>query len=479
MQLPEFLLIRRNQYIIGGIVMVLLIGIIIALTQQKPAAPPTVNEQVTLNWWKPFYGNEIYSDIISDFKRLPGNQNININIVTKEYNPDYYKNLIGDIARKAGPDIFTIRNDDLPAYKEYMSPISPFTGAELARYKGDHVDLAVRDTIDRDKVYAITSYVENLQLYYNKTILSQNNIPLPPKTWSELDRQLSSLNKRNLSSLNFEQSAISLGTGGRGTGEQPNINRLEDIIPMLIFQFGGQIYDYQSSKPILGTIKNEKDSAIGNVTAKIDEKTKENNPTYRAIKFYLDFASDSTSRYSWNTSSDNNVDAFVNGKLAYIINYSYLADDIKQRNDRIQFDVAPIPQFDPQVKKTYGFFFMDGMNRELEFDTKSKAKKIAAEKFLQYLSTKPAQSKFVAKTRLPGSRKDVVNDQINSDDRIRLFAEGSLYADNYYKPDVVSTEKLWANMIQRVQYANQPATESINQTIREYNAIIQSGAKTR
>jgi ABC-type glycerol-3-phosphate transport system substrate-binding protein len=88
MQLPEFLLIRRNQYIIGGISFVLIVGIIFALTQQKPTAAPVVNEQVTLNWWKPFYGNEIYSDIINDFKKLPGNQNININIVTKEYNGD-------------------------------------------------------------------------------------------------------------------------------------------------------------------------------------------------------------------------------------------------------------------------------------------------------------------------------------------------------------------------------------------------------
>jgi ABC-type glycerol-3-phosphate transport system substrate-binding protein len=483
MQLPEFLLIRRNQYIVGGIIFVLLFGLVLALTNRGPAKQlAVVSEPVTLTWWKPFYGSDVYSEVINDFKKLPGNEQITINIVKKEYNGEYYKNLIGDIARKAGPDIFTLRNDDLPAYKEYMTPISTISNASLAKYKQDFTDLAVRDTIDRDKVYAITTYIENLQLYYNKTILDQNSIPLPPKTWSELDLQLSKLNKRNVNSLNFDQSAISLGTGGRGLDGEPNINRLEDIIPMLLFQNGGQMYDYQSNQPVFGRNKNEKDVALGISTAssfKLDDKTKETNPTYRSLKFYTDFASDGQSRYSWNTTSNNNIDAFVNGKLAYMLHYSYEADEIKQRNDRIQFDVAPLPQLDNGVKKTYGFFFMDGMNRELEFDVKQKNKKTAAERFLTYLATKDAQIKFVAKTRLPGSRKDVIAEQVNSDDRIRIFAEGALYADNYYKPDVIATEKLWVDLVERVQYKNQPLSDSITQAVREYNALVQQGQKTR
>jgi ABC-type glycerol-3-phosphate transport system substrate-binding protein len=483
MQLPEFLLIRRNQYIIGGIVAVLLIGLIVVLTSNRATpAPKVANEPVTLTWWKPFYGSDVYSEIIQDFKKIPGNQSINISLITKEYGQEYYRSLINDIARNAGPDIFTLRNDDLPAYKEYMTPISTLNGGALAKYKTDFTDLAVRDTIDRDRVYAVTSYIENLQLFYNETILAQNSIALPPKTWSELDRQLSILNQRNLNSLNFDQSAISLGTGGRGLDGSPNINRHEDIIPMLLFQNGGQMYDYTSNRVVFGQGKNAKDVSIGvasGTSFRIDEATKDTNPTFRALQFYTDFASEGKSRYSWNTTSNNNIDAFVNGKLAYMVHYSYMSEEIRNRNDRIQFDVAPLPQLDNSVKKTYGFFFMDGMNRQLELDPKLKAKKVASEKFLTYLSTKEAQQKFVSKTRLPGSRKDVVNEQINSDDQIRIFAEGSLYADNYYKPDVVATEKLWSDLVQRVQYNNQPLSESISQAVREYNALVQKGAKLR
>jgi ABC-type glycerol-3-phosphate transport system substrate-binding protein len=480
MQIPEFLLVRRNQIIIAICIVIIIVVVIILNRPKEQLVVPA--SEVTLTWWNPFYGNDVYADIIADFKKIPGNNGITFNPVTKDYGPEYYRTLIADIAKNAGPDIFSIRNDDLPAYKEYMTPITQFKGDVLNAYKRDFVDLVVRDTIDRENVYAIASYVENMQLYYNKNILAQSGIALPPKTWTELDRQLAQINKRNSSSLNFDQSAISLGTGGRGLEGPPNINRLEDIMPLLLFQNSGQLYEYKTNRSVFGMSKNQRDVDTGLASGtnfKLDEKDKENNPTYRSIKFYTDFANDGTSRYSWNTASNNNLDAFVDGKLAYMLHYSYQADAIRGRNDRLPFDVAPLPQLDPSLKRTYGFFFMDGMNRALEKDPKQLAKKQAASRFLFYLSTKEAQEKFNAKTRTPAARKDVITKQQSADDQIRIFAEGALYADNYYKPDVEAAEKIWRDLVERVQYKNQPLTESINQAVREYNVLVQNGPKLR
>jgi ABC-type glycerol-3-phosphate transport system substrate-binding protein len=222
MQLPYFLQSRNNQIIVGVVVLIIVSTLAIILWPKGTPTLPPDTTPVTLTWWKPFYGNETYGDTIADFKKLY--PNVTVQIVTQQYDTKYYQSLIADIAKNAGPDIFTIRNDDLPAYKEYMTPIRQFQGAELAKYKTEFADLVVRDTMDRDKVYAITSYIDNIQLYYNKTILAQSGVAIVPSTWNELNGQLSKLNKRDANSLNFSQSAISLGTGGRGVEGAPNIN---------------------------------------------------------------------------------------------------------------------------------------------------------------------------------------------------------------------------------------------------------------
>jgi ABC-type glycerol-3-phosphate transport system substrate-binding protein len=479
MQIPEFLLNRRNQIIIAVVLVIVIIITTVSLTQAKPKPKVVKKDPVTLSWWKPFYGKDAYSKIIDDFKKIPGNENISIDIVTKKYDDTYYSSLLSDMARNAGPDIFSIRNDDLPAYEEFMTPLTNIVGSELSEYKQNFVDLVVKETIDRDKVYAVTSYVDNLQLYYNKNMLAQSGIALPPSTWSDLDRQLPLLNKRSLNSSQFTQSAISLGVGGRASEGISNINRHEDILPLLIFQNGGQVYDNQSKKVTFGLAKNKQDLDLNIVTGtnfKLDENDKQQNPTYRAIKFYTDFADQSSSRYSWNTSLDYNTDAFIKGKLAYILHYSYFSDEVKLSNERLPFSVAPLPQLDTSIKKTYGFYFMDGINRALETNAPKKA---AAEKFLKYLTTKEAQQEFAEKTKLPGARKETINQQINSDDTIRLFAAGALYADNYYKPNVVATEKIWSDLVERIQYTGQPLSESINQAINQYTTLVQKGPTLR
>jgi ABC-type glycerol-3-phosphate transport system substrate-binding protein len=478
MQLPYFLQNRRNQIIVGVVTFILITMMAVILWPRSATPLPVDTTPVSLTWWKPFYGNETYSDTINDFKKIY--PNVNIQIVTQQYNTEYYQNLIADIAKNAGPDIFTLRNDDLPAYKEYMTPIRQFQGAQLAKYKTDFADLVVRETMDRDKVFAITSYVDNLALYYNKTILAQSGVAIVPSTWAELDGQLNKINKRSATDLNFTQSAISLGTGGRSADGIPNINRLQDILPMLIFQQGGQLFDYQQNRSVFGNNKNSSDVNSGLSTGQnfnTDTSIDVNSPTYKAMKFYADFANPQSNRYSWNNASPNNVDAFVEGKLAYILHYSYFQDTIASRNSRLQYGVAPMPQLDTNFKKTYGFYFMDGINRNLETDPTKAKKREAAERFLYFLSLPEQQRKFVTKTSLPAARKDIVNEQLNGDEKLRVFAAGSLFSDNYYKPDVQATEKIWNDLFERVWYGGETLDSSLKKSIIQYNTLVISGPK--
>jgi ABC-type glycerol-3-phosphate transport system substrate-binding protein len=507
---------RKLQIGIGVVLIIALLGAFFIITgNNKPREVNIIQEEVDypvkLVWWKQYYGTEVYAEIVKGFKELPQYKNVEIEIIKKPSDGEYYKDLLQDISRGSGPDIFTISNDDLPAYKEYMTPITNVNNINakpipdnkmLEDYKEKFVDLAINQTLDRNQLYAITSYIENMQLYYNANLLSQAGIVNPPATWADLDKQIPLLNKRDVNGVNFLQSAISLGTGFINKSNDSdipklNINRFQDIIPLLIFQSGGQLYDYNTEKVSFGEINNTPVRSINLAEDSIETENKSNNNdsiAKQAIKFFSSFSDVNSSRYSWNGSSEDNKTAFVEGRLAYILHYSYFQNEIKNRNPSLKYNIAKIPQLNQENKKTYGFFYMDGLNKKMADDvarlnagqvktdeSKAATKKLqVARDFMYYLSQKEQQQIFADKTLLPSAHKDVIDSQmVNGSVNARKFAEGALYAENYYKPDVKRSEKIWGEMMYRIQFENISLNNSLAQAIEEYSNIVKDKPKIR
>lgn len=491
------LLSNRKFQIIGGIALLLIVGLVVYLfsNQTAPAAPVT-EVKAEIIWWNAGGNTKAYEQIVKDFQALPGNRSVNVRIINVDYTngKDYYQKLITGMAKNNGPDIFTIRNDELPAWKDYLTPITGvFNRTDtqiLADYRTNFADIVVQNTVDRDKIYAAANYVDTLQIYYNKTLLQQAKIALPPTTWTEMGNQLSLLNKRDTNN-NFDQSAISLGTGFKlkngNVEKDSNISNFQDIIPTLILQTGGQIYDFKTDQIRLGSERNQNDVSTritGNQN--FNQAFNKDNPAYSALRFYLDFSEPNTTRYSWNNTNKNNIDSFLEGKLAYIINYSDFQATIADRNPRLDYGVSELPQLDTTNKKTYGKYFMNVINRQLEIPTLQNPNDITARQklqktreFLYYLTTPSAQEKFTTETNLPASTKTMIDRQLRGDERLKIFAGGVLFAENYYKADVDRAEKMWGNLIYRVQFENKTLDESLSLAINEYNLAVKDGAKIR
>lgn len=472
----------RKAQIILGLVILLIFALLLLLIFSNRSAPKAVvvadTTPVNLIWQRPRNTSSNYSEILSSFRAIPGNEQVNIRIVEKDFDDNYYKDLLVDFAKEKGPDIFSFNNQDFWAAQEWLTPITNIPGTPdsklLADYKSNFTDLVVKDSVYLDKIYAVSSYVDTIQMYYNKNLLEQAGIPLPPPTWDDLQKQLAVLNKINTDKT-FRQSAISLGTGfidnTKETQKDQNIVNFQDIIPLLIFQNKGQLYDLQSKSVTFGS----------NIQG---GSTDTQNPTNLALQFYLSFADPQNIRYSWNTSSKNNVDSFLEGKVAYILNYSSFQNEIEKRQNRIRYGITEVPQIskDSNNKKTFGKYFMDGISRKLELDTQnypsdySKTKKLQkAREFLNYLTTKEAQKQFLAKSSLPAARKDLIAEQQSGDEKIRIFAAGSLYADSYYKPNNALNNEMWGNLIYRIQFENKSLKESLATAVSEYGLTVQKG----
>jgi ABC-type glycerol-3-phosphate transport system substrate-binding protein len=479
---------NRLVLIIAG-VLILVLATAAGIFFNRGDAPVVVdNTPIELVWWKLDQDERTYDDIIDAYLAETRVQNVDITVVNPEFGTEeeYYRELLKAFAQGTGPDIFSIRHDDFPAWREFMTPITGVFGIPdsqiFADYNTNFIDLVKKDTIYRDQIYGVASYVDNLQLYYNEDILEQANISTPPPTWDRLIQDLTSLNERSLTGGLFEQSGISLGTGllakNGNVAEDNNVAAFEDILPMLIFQNGGQLYDYQAERTIFG----------GNDPSNLlqDPSLTSEDPALTAVEFYLSFANPTSNRYSWSTESEKNTEEFLEGKLAYMINYRSFDAEIQERNDRLNYSVAELPQLDINNRKTYGRFYVDGINRQLELDFDqnptdpvARRKLQISREFMYYLTTENAQELFAVETGLPGAHRTILNQQIAGDERLRIFARGALVADNYYKPDPNRVDKMWGDLVYRVQFENNTVRESLSTAIQEYSIMVQNGPQLR
>ena len=151
-----------------------------------------------------------------------------------------------------------------------------------------------------------------------------------PETWEELieaSRRLTTVDSQN----GLTQSGIALGTAR-------NINRSTDIVNALLLQTGTGLehLDY-----------NESSSRF-----RFGEEGRE------AIDFYMQFSDINSAEYTWNLNRDYSIDAFGERGTAMMINYSWHYNTIKRKNNRLNFAVAPLPQFEGRDPKNFPNYWM-------------------------------------------------------------------------------------------------------------------------
>jgi len=167
------------------------------------------------------------------------------------------------------------------------------------------------------------------------------------------------------------------------------------------------------------------------------------NPGAQALEFYTQFSNPAKEVYSWNETNNHSIDAFVAGQVAMMFSYSYTIENIRGKAPFLNFGVAPMPQIDlgkPRVN--YSNYFAEGVS-------KASPNPDVAWDFLKFATTQEQLQNYYATNRLPASRKDIITTQI-ADPELGIFAEGSLTAKTFYKPDAGKIETIFANMINDV-----------------------------
>lgn len=422
-----------------------------------------------LEVWGFFDDRDNLSDIISNYR------NINPNVSDIEYKKltydTYEKEVLEALASGQGPDIFLIQNTELPGFVDKISP-APAEILNEKKFRSDFVDVVVTDFLYQNQVAAVPLSVDSLGLYYNKDLFNQAGLTAPPKDWNEFTEDVKKLTKFN-SSGEIAQAGTSLGTAY-------NINRSTDVLSMLMLQNGISMTD-----------------STGRVS--FDSPSGEDS-----LNFYTQFAKRGSAFYTWNPRLHYSTDAFSEGTLAMMFNYSWHVNTVKSKAPKLNFAVAPIPQFTDKPPANYASYWGYAVAKNKIPDVpvsggvqsaptvSNETRILEAWKFLAYLTTKPESNievtasvggttqvvssnfdpaaDYISKTGMPSARRDIIETQKN-DSWVGVFALGNLIAKSWRQVDPRSTEAIMAEMIDQVNRGQETIHDAISVAVRRINQL--------
>lgn len=276
----------------------------------KESAPPY---SIDLEIWSPFDESDAYRQILGPYQDV-NDAHIGDVAFRKKTEETYREDLLAAFAEGNGPDVFLIRNAWLSQFERLIEPVPDAIVTEK-EFRDAFVDAAIDDLVVDGRIYGVPMAVDSLALYYNKDLMNAAGIASPPSTWEEFLRDTRLLNRIDYNG-NITQSAIAMGT-------TKNINRSTDILLALAWQQG-----LRPSRKGLSDDVPFSDAAMK-----------------EAVEFYTQFAKTGSPYYSWNSNQHYSIDAFYEGRLAMMINYSWHIDTIRKKNAKLDFGVSPLPQF--------------------------------------------------------------------------------------------------------------------------------------
>lgn len=329
----------------------------IALSGCKKQAATDPNANKIIVW--SFEDEDTWKSVEKEFEKSYKGYEL---VYQKQTLDDSYENrLLNSILSGQGPDVWSMPNDWVVRHKEKLYPMPQEmikTGVDLDK---DFVPSVKQSVVFDDKIYALAPSVEPLMVYYNPRLISDtadnlidatkdktektrinNLLSEIPKTWSDFTESAKLLTTKENSKI--VQSGLALGTS--------NIRHSQDILYLMMLQ--------NETKVISDNLK----LATFNLPESTSTGTN-NVPGKRAVEFYTSFADPSSPNYSWSDEMGDNVSAFANKKVAMVIGYSSLQNELLQKYPDFSYKKAFMPQLntDSDQIKDFARFNAFGVSR--------------------------------------------------------------------------------------------------------------------
>jgi len=435
--------------------------------------------KLSLEIWGTFDDRDNLAEIIANYRKI--NPAVT-NIEYKKLTPDTYKQeLLDALASGQGPDIFLLNSAWIPQFKDKTIPAPNAQGiVNEQRFRDNFVDVAINDFVEEGKIYAVPLSMNSLGLFYNKDLFNQAGIVSPPKNWNEFIDDVRLLTKLDEFG-NITQSGAAIGTAY-------NINRSTDVLNLLMFQTGTEMTN-NFGNAIFGRGKIMDGQNV--------------SPGESALNFYTQFAKLKSLNYCWNSSLHYSLDAFSEGTVAMMFNYPWHIKTIRDKNPKLNFAVAPVPQFENSAKVNFASYWGYAVAKNKIAESfegtagldKNTIRAEEAWKFLTYLTVKPdgnlvadsssganlgvkqtvdfnfdPAEKYAQRSQSPSARRDIIEKQKN-DPEIGVFAVDNLIAKSWKQKDSQAMEIIFAEMIEAVVKGQTTVTDAIHSAEQRVNNL--------
>lgn len=411
------------------------------------------SSKVTLQVWGVFDDDDAWKDIITGYKALHPN-------VTVEYTKlrfeEYKDQLVRAIAEGKGPDVMAVHNTWIHEFSDLLAPMPDavtvahvetqgtlrkeqvlVTTSEstmsMKTLKQNFIPAVVDDVVmpyqeteksdPVDKIYALPMGVDTLGLFYNQDMLNAAGIPQAPATWADFQEAVKTLTKLDANGK-VTQSGVGLGTSS-------NVERSSDILSVLMMQNGASMVDDRGRVSF-------NEIPVGT--------PRDVNPALGAVNFYTDFANPTKEVYTWNESQSSSLDAFVNGKAAMFLGYSYHLPIIRTLAPKLNVGVAPLPQISTAgdvQQVNFANYWAEGVSRDSKYQD-------YAWSFIEYATDGNNVGSYLSQAGKPTALRSLISDQLN-DENIGVFAQELLTAKTWYRGnDIDAAEAAMNQMIDDV-----------------------------
>ena len=409
-------------------------------------------EEITLKYTRVFDESDVLDEIIKKYQEKHPNVHIVVNkfnLLTEDTVYDYQQDIIKQIADGAGPDMFMISNNWLPYQKNQISPM-PTALMTTDQYAEMFPKIVVNDFVDSDKIYAMPYYLDNLILYYNTDIFKDKKVKKPPKTWQEMVNLVPQLTEYGPGNT-IKQSALPFGT------DTNSIPRAAEILANLMMQYGAEMTTPDHTK----------------ATFNLPEPNT-NPPNFsaaEALDLYTSFANPNKADYTYSDQKNSagqrlfpmDIQAFIEGKSAMFIGYSYHIAYIKKMTPSLHFETATLPQLRPENPVVIANYWGETVSKNCKYPD-------VAWDFIKFVIKGGSFSSYTSATKRVASTKTRLEGYAGRQYYEPVAAQVD-FSQSWYRSNTMKVEDIFSQMINNVLHYNTATVTAVDTAIRDINAL--------
>lgn len=423
--------------IIGGIILLVLIVVVAFFALRNPGES-TGNAEIT--YWGLWEDEAVFNEIIQDFEA----QNPHIKVkyekrsdIKEAPGGGYIPFLKTRIESGTGPDIFRYHTSWLYPLRNHLAVLPEDVLKEI-NLKDNYFPVVSNDMTLSNAVYGVPLGYDALVMYVNNELVTDQGYDIP-QDWSMLLDTARDITKP-------DEVTGEILIAGASMGTYDNVDHAADIISLLAIQRG---IVWAELAGLSGGTEEERASKQEAAKTKMKD----------ILEFYTCFAvSSDICTPVWSSDMPSSKLAFVQGKVAFYIGYSWDLLEIMNANpDNKSFSVHPVPKLssDSNGAATLAGYWVEGVS------DRSKVKPQAF-MFLQFLSKRENLEKLYKAQVSQRSigvvypRKDLANMLIDDPMLAPVVSQGSnsrsslFYSDTFGGGEAESLENYLADAVSKI-----------------------------